>query len=571
MKILVSDPLSDEGLKILKEVKEFQVDVLTDLKPELLKEIIKDYDALIVRSATKVTKDIVDAAVKLKVIGRAGVGLDNVDLDAATQKGIIVMNTPAGNTISTCEHTMSMILSLSRNIPQANSSTKKGEWKRSKFMGIELYGKTLGIVGFGRIGTEVAKRSFSFGMKVLAYDPFLSKEVAENLGVEVVELKELFERSDYITVHTPLTEETKHLISTKEFLAMKKGVRIINCARGGIIDEAALIVAIKDGKVSAAALDVFEKEPISADSELLKLDNVITTPHLGASTEEAQVNVAIEVAEIVRDALLDKGIRNAANYPCLEAEVCKTLDPFIKLSEKMGSFLGQLIEGRFQELNISYSGDIIKYDLAPLTMSLAKGLLSPILKETVNFINAVNLAKKRGINIREGKSSKESEFVNLVQLEVKTDKETRKVAGTLSANKQPRIVKIDESYVEVAPVGDMIIIQNWDRPGLIGSVGTLLGKHGINIAAMTFGRQTLGGKATSVLNVDSQVTAEVLEKIKKTENVLQALAHQLFLNEGFFCSLLGCFFLFQLAVFSFYFFFKSALFLHKLIHLFFQV
>lgn len=524
MRILVSDPLSEEGLKILKEVREFQVDVKTDLKPDALKEVIKDYDALIVRSATKVTKDIVEAAGKLKVIGRAGVGLDNVDLDAAMQKGIIVMNTLVGNTISTCEHTMSMILSLSRNIPQANSSTKKGEWKRSKFMGIELYSKTLGIVGFGRIGTEVAKRAFSFGMKVLAFDPFLSKEVAENLGVEVVELKELFELSDFITVHTPLTEETKHLISSEEFSAMKKGVRIINCARGGIIDEQALIAAIKEGRVSAAALDVFEKEPLAPDSELLKLDNVITTPHLGASTEEAQVNVAIEVAEIVRDALLDRGIRNAANYPCLEAEVCRVLDPFIKLSEKMGSFLGQLVEGRFQELNISYSGEIIKYDLSPLTMALSKGLLSPILKETVNFINATNLARKRGINIREAKSSKEGEFVNLIQLEIKTDKESRKVAGTLSANKQPRIVKIDESYVEVAPNGEMIVIQNWDRPGLIGNIGTLFGKYGINIAAMTFGRQAPAGKAISVLNIDSPATAEVMEKIKKTENVLEVKA-----------------------------------------------
>jgi len=521
MRILVSDPLAQEGLKILNEVKEFQVDVLPDLKPDALKEIIKDYDALIVRSATKVTKAIIDAAAALKVIGRAGVGLDNVDLEAATQKGIIVMNTPAGNTISTCEHTMSMILALSRNIPQANASTKKGEWKRSKFMGIELYGKTLGIVGFGRIGTEVAKRAFSFGMKVLAYDPFLSREVAEGLGVEVVELRELLESSDFITVHTPFTEETKHMISAKEFAIMKKGVRIINCARGGIIDEVALSNAIKEGKVAGAAMDVFEKEPLSAESELLKLDNVVTTPHLGASTEEAQVNVSIEVAEIVRDALLGRGIRNAANYPCLEAEVCRILDPYINLSEKLGMFAGQLVEGRFQELNISYSGEIIQYDLSPLTMALVKGILSPILKETVNFINAVSLSKDRGINIRETKLSKEGEFVNLIQMEVKTDKESRKIFGTLSANKQPRIVKIDDNYMEVTPTGEMIVMQNWDRPGIIGNIGTLLGKHNINIAAMTFGRKTPGGKAISVLNVDSQVSAEILAQIRKTENVLE--------------------------------------------------
>lgn len=520
MRILVSDPLSEEGLKILNEVKEFQVDVKTQLKPEVLKEIIKDYDALIVRSATKVTKDLIDAATKLRVIGRAGVGLDNVDLDAATQKGIIVMNTPAGNTISTAEHTMSMILALSRNISQANASTKLGEWKRSKFMGVELYNKILGIVGLGKIGSEVAKRALSFGMKVMAYDPFLSKEVTESLGVEAVELKELFERSDYITVHTPLTEETKHMISTEEFGLMKKGVRIINCARGGIIDEEALVDAIKEEKVAGAALDVFEKEPLSAESPLLKLDNVVITPHLGASTEEAQINVAIEVAEIVRDALLDRGIRNAANYPCLEAEVSKILSPYINLSEKMGMFASQLVEGRFQELDINYSGDIIQYDLSPLTLALVKGTLSPILKETVNFINSVSLAKERGINIREAKSSKEGEFVNLVQVEIKTDKESRKIAGTLSANKQPRIVKIDDFYVEATPAGEMIMVGNWDRPGIIGNLGTLLGKHDINIAFMTFGRQAPGGKAITLLNVDSPVSGEIIDKIKKTENIL---------------------------------------------------
>jgi len=522
IKILVSDPLSEEGLKILKEVKEFQVDVKTELKPETLKEIIKEYDALVVRSATKVTKDVIDAATKLKVIGRAGVGLDNVDLDAATQKGIIVMNTPAGNTISTAEHTLSMLLALSRNIPQANLSVKLGEWKRSKFMGVEIYNKILGIIGFGRIGSEVAKRALSFGMKVLAYDPYLSKEVAESMGVEVADLKELLQKSDYITVHTPLTDETKHMISTEEFAMMKKGMRLINCARGGIIDEAALVEAIKSGIVAGAAIDVFEKEPLSSDNELSKLDNVITTPHLGASTEEAQVNVAIEVAQIVRDALLGKGIRNAANYPCLEAEVCKILDPYINLSDKLGSFSAQLVEGRYQELNINYSGDITQYDLSPLTMALTKGLLSPILKETVNFVNAVALAKERGIKIKESKSSKEEEFVNLIQLEIKTDKETRRIYGTLSSNKQPRIVKIDEYYVELSPVGEMIFIQNWDKPGVIGNLGTLMGKYNINIAAMTFGREKLGGRSISVLNVDSPVSTEVLDKIKKLENILTA-------------------------------------------------
>jgi D-3-phosphoglycerate dehydrogenase len=520
IKVLVSDALSEEGLKIFRESKELTVDVKTDLKPDALKETIKDYDALVVRSATKVTGEVIQEAKKLKVIGRAGVGLDNVDLEAATQKGIIVMNTPAGNTISTAEHTFSMILALSRNIPQANSSTKKGEWKRSKFMGVELYGKTLGIVGFGRIGSEVAKRALSFGMKVLAYDPFLSAEVAESIGVEVAELKNVLENADYITVHTPLTDETRHMISDKEFALMKKGVRIINCARGGIIDEAALVKAIKEQKVAGAAMDVFEKEPLSAESEFLKLDNVVTTPHLGASTEEAQINVAIEVAEIVRDALLGRGIRNAANYPCLEAEVSKILAPYINLGEKIGMFCAQLVEGRFQEVVISYSGEITKYNLSPVTMALAKGILEPILKETVNFVNAVSLLKERGIKLRESKSAQEGEFVNLIQLEIKTDKEEKKVFGTLSSNKQPRVVKIDDYYLELYPIGEMVFIRNWDKPGLIGSLGTLMGKNGINIAAMTFGRDKQGGKAISVLNVDSQVSPEVQDKIRQLENIL---------------------------------------------------
>lgn len=519
-KILVSDPLSEEGLKILRDSSEFEVDVKTELKPEELKSIIKEYDALVVRSATKVTKEVIEAGFKLKVIGRAGVGLDNVELEAATQKGIIVMNTPAGNTISTAEHTFSMILALSRNIPQANASMKKGEWKRSKFMGVELYGKVLGVVGLGRIGSEVARRAIVFGMKVLAYDPFLNLEVARALGVEVVELKELLERSEYISVHTPFSEETKHLISGKEFSLMKKGVRIINCARGGIIDEAALVTAIKEGKVAGAAIDVFEKEPLPAESELLKLDNVVVTPHLGASTEEAQVNVAIEVAEIVRDALLGRGIRNAANYPCLEPEAYRVLEPYINLGDKLGSFTSQLVEGRIAELNITYSGDIIQHDLAPVTLAVVKGILSPMLQETVNFINAVTLAKERGIKINESKSSKEEEFLTLIELEIKTDKETRKVCGTLSSNKQSRIVRIDGYYVEAPPHGEMLVIKNWDRPGIIGNLGTILGKHNINIAEMTFGREKAAGMAISVLNVDSPVSEEVLDKIKKTENIL---------------------------------------------------
>ncbi len=521
MKILVSDQLSEEGLKLLKHNDDFEVDVKTGLKPEELKAIIKDYDALIIRSATKANKDIIAAGTRLKVIGRAGVGLDNVDLAAATERGIVVMNTPAGNTISTCEHTMSMLLALARSIPAANASTKSGEWKRSKFMGVELYNKTLGIVGLGRIGTEVARRAFSFGMKILAFDPYLNRQVAQDLGIEAVDLETLFRNSDFITVHVPLTDDTRHMISDKEFAVMKKNCRVVNCARGGIVDEAALVKAIKEGKIAGAALDVFEKEPPDAASELFKLDNVAVTCHLGASTEEAQVNVAIEVAECVRDYLSGKGIRNAANYPSIETELYKILQPYIVMAERLGNFSSQLIEGGIQEVEIRYAGDITKYDTTSLSMAIVKGLLSPILKETVNFINAIPLARTRGIKINETKTSTEEDFVNLISLKIQSDKETRQVAATLSSKREPRIVKIDDFYVEASPFGFLIVMKNWDKPGIIGSIGTLMGKHNINIAAMTFGRKTPGGVAVSILNVDSPVSTELLEKVRKIENILE--------------------------------------------------
>ncbi len=526
-KILVSDALSDEGLKILRDVKEFSVDVKTGMKPEELKEVIKGYDALLVRSATKVSKDLIAASDKLKIIGRAGVGLDNVDLPAATERGIVVMNAPAGNTISTCEHTMSLLLSLARSIPQANSSVKKGEWKRSKFMGVELYKKTLGIVGLGRIGREVARRAASFGMKIKGYDPFLPKEVAMSLGIEVVELNDLVKVADFITVHVPLTDETTHMIGAEQFALMKKGVRVLNCARGGIIDEAALLAGIKEGKVAGAALDVFENEPPTADNEFLKLDNVITTCHLGASTEEAQVNVAIEIAECVKDFLLGKGIRNAANYPSIDAELYKALKPYIFMSEKLGNFAAQFIEGRISDVRIQYSGEITKYDLSSLTMAVMKGMLSPVLKETVNYINATPLAQSRGMQIKETKVTGDDEFSNLVTLTVTSDKETRSVSATLSPKREPRIVKIDDYYVEASPAGQLLVMKNWDKPGIIGHIGSLMGQHKINIAAMVFGRKEEGGVAVSILNIDSPVTPDLIEQIKKIENILAVKAVRL--------------------------------------------
>jgi D-3-phosphoglycerate dehydrogenase / 2-oxoglutarate reductase len=521
-KILVSDPLAQEGVDILKKVKESQVDVKHKLPPEELKKIIKDYDCLLVRSETKVTKDIIEAADNLKVIGRAGVGLDNVDLTAASKRGIIVMNTPGGNTMSTAEHAVSLMLSLSRNIPQADVSVKRGEWERKKFMGAEVYGKTLGIVGLGRIGTEVAKRALAFGMKVIAYDPFLSIEKANELGIESGELKEIFKRADYITVHSPLTQETKHIIDKKAIDCMKQGVRIINCARGGIIDETAVLEGINSGKIAGAAFDVYEKEPPVKDNPLFKCEKVVLTPHLGASTEEAQINVSVEIADSARDALLGCGIRNAVNVPCVDLELYKILQPHINLGEKIGALVSQLAKGRVQEIQIKYSGDVVKYNLAPITVAIIKGVLSPVLQETVNYVNSLIVAKERGIKIEEMKATMLEEYSSLISVKVKTDTCTRIVSGTLFTKKDARIVKIDEFHVDAIPEGYMIVAHNNDVPGIIGIMGTILGNKNINIATMTFGREKPGGKTLSVLNVDSLVPEDVLNEIRKAKNILDA-------------------------------------------------
>jgi D-3-phosphoglycerate dehydrogenase / 2-oxoglutarate reductase len=517
-KVLISDSLSKEAVEILEKEKEFKVDVNTKLTPEELKKVIKDYDALLVRSATKITKDVIAAADKLKIIGRAGVGLDNVDVEAASKKGVIVVNTPGGNTISTAEHTFSMMLALSRNIAQADLSMKKGEWERKKFMGVELYGKTLGVIGLGRIGTEVSRRALSFDMKILAYDPYLSAEKAKDQGIELVGLDRIFKESDYITVHTPLTDETKHLVSDKAFSLMKKGIRIINCARGGIIDEDALAKAIESGKVAGAAFDVYEEEP-PKNSKLVKLDKVVLTPHLGASTEEAQVNVAIDVANTVRDALLGRGVRNAVNVPCVDAEMYKVIEPYLKLAEKVGSMQAQLADGHIKKVKIRYVGDLLKYDLTPFTVSIIKGMLAPILQETVNYVNSLVIAKERGINIVESKTAQIEDFASLIVVEVETDKSKGLICGTLFTKVDPRIVKINEFYVDCVPEGNMLVVFNRDVPGIIGQIGTIFGRNNINVASVSFGRDEKGGEAISVWNVDSEVGKKVLNEIKNAKNV----------------------------------------------------
>lgn len=519
MKILITDALGAKGVSILKSEKTFQVDEKIGIKPEELKKLIPAYDAILVRSGTQLTKDIIDAGSNLKIIGRAGVGVDNVDLEAATKKGVIVMNTPEGNTISTCELTVSMLLAMNRKIPQASHSVKAGEWKRKDFQGMELMGKFLGVTGFGRIGREVARRMLSFGMRVVVFDPFISPESVKGMDVEFVKLDELLAKADFITVHTPLTPETKHLISTDAFKKMKDGVKIINCARGGIIDEKALLAALESGKVKGAALDVFEEEP-PKDLSLLKHPAVIATPHLGASTDEAQENVALAVAEQVKDALLGHGVKNAVNLPSMDGETHRALEPWIRLAEKLGSFQSQYLGGSIRKVSVKYSGVVTQYSLAPLTLAVLKGLLAPILGEGVNFVNAPLLAKERGIEVIESKTTSLEDFANFISLEVETGDKKGEVIGTLFGKTDSRIVRINEFYVDAVPFGSMLIIINQDKPGLVGEVGTLLGKNNINIAEMTLGRKKEGERALTVINTDSEVPATVLDQLKKLSKII---------------------------------------------------
>lgn len=518
MKVLISDNISSKCVEILKNAG-LEVDMKVGLKPEELKACIGDYHGLVIRSATKVTSEILSAAKNLKVIGRAGSGLDNVDKTAATKKGIVVMNTPGGNTITTAEHTIAHLVSLARLIPQGTMSLKAGKWEKKKFMGVELYNKTLGILGIGNIGSQVAKRMQAFAMNVIAFDPFLSEDKAKIMGVEKVDLKELFKRSDFITIHTPLTPETKYLINKKTIKIMKPGVRIINCARGGIINEKDLYDAIVEGKVAGAALDVFEKEP-PENNPLLTLDNVVATPHLGASTKEAQENVAVAVAEQIVDYLIHGTIRNAVNFPSIPSDQVSRLQPFINLAEKIGGFAAQMFEGGVTGINIEYQGDASRINTAPVTIAAIKGFLSPMLEETVNFVNAPVIAKERGIEVKEIKSSDEGDYQSLIALRVKAKDKESYFAGTLFSKKDPRIVNVDNFKVEIMPEGELLFMYNNDKPGVIGNIGTLLGKNRINIARMHFGRETQGGKAISVVSIDTHASPQIIEEIKKLPNIL---------------------------------------------------
>jgi len=518
-KVLVSDSLAEEGIEILKKASGIEVDVMTNLTHDELKGIMSNYDGLAIRSATKVVSDVIDKADNLKVIGRAGIGLDNVDVAAASKRGIVVMNTPGGNTITTAEHTISMMLSLARKIPQATEYMKSGKWEKKKFMGSEVYNKTLGIIGIGRVGTIVSNRALGLKMNVIAYDPFISPEAAEKMGVKLTTLGEILEKSDFITVHTPLTNETRNLINSDSIAKMKDGAFIINCARGGIVSETDLYDALVSGKLGGAALDVFTEEP-PGNMELLSLDNVICTPHLGASTDEAQRNVAIAIAQQIIDYLTKGDIKNAVNFPSVSAEILTLIQPYLNLAEKLGKFQTQIVRGGIKEVVIEYSGEILDYNVAPITIALLKGLLTPILKESINFINAPVIAKERGIKVVESKSSERTDYKSMISLTVKTTEGESFAAGTIFGRQDPRIVMINKFILDLIPEDNMLVLYNHDKPGVIGNIGMILGNNKINIARLHLSRQLVDGQALVVLSTDSLLSETVLKQLRDLPNVI---------------------------------------------------
>lgn len=522
MKVLISDNLAPIGAEILTRAG-IEVDINTGLAPEALKKIISQYDGLVIRSATKVTAEIIAAADNLKVVGRAGIGLDNVDIPEASKKGIVVMNAPDGNATTAAEHAISMMMSLTRNIPQATASMKAGKWEKKKFSGREVTGKTLGVIGIGRIGAIAADRAKGLRMKVIAFDPHMPKEIADKLGIELVSLNELCERSDFITVHVPLIKETAKMVSTEQFKLMKKEAMFIDCARGGVVDEEALYVALSTGQISGAALDVFEVEPTTSETPLLSLDNFICTPHLGASTAEAQENVAIAIAEQMADYLNNGTITNAVNVPSVSAEVMLQVGPYIKLADTLGSFHMQIAKGGVEEVNIEYIGDLSEVNTTPITVAFLKGLFTPILKEAVNFINAPMIAKERGIKVTESKTSDSDDFTNLLVITVKTSEGENVLAGTVFGKSDPRLVRINTFRLESSPQGPMLFVHNNDVPGVIGALGTKIGSFGINIRKMTVGSEVERGLNVILLNTNKLLSKENLQEVLDLENVNAAM------------------------------------------------
>ena len=520
-KVLISDKMSDRAREIFA-ARGLEVDVKPGMSEDELIACIGEYDGLAIRSATKATAKVLEAADNLKVIGRAGIGVDNVDIPAATARGIVVMNTPFGNAITTAEHAIAMMMSLARQIPEANTSTQESKWEKSRFMGVEVTGKTLGLVGCGNIGSIVADRALGLKMKVVAFDPFLGEDRAKEIGVEKVELDELLARADFITLHTPMTDQTRGIIDAAAIAKTKPGVRIINCARGGLVVEADLKDALESGHVAGAALDVFETEP-AKDNPLFGLPNLVCTPHLGASTDEAQVNVAIQVAEQMSDYLLDGAVVNALNMASVSAEDAPRLAPYMKLAEQLGSFAGQLTETDLKSVTIEYAGHAAELNTKPLSAAALQGLLSPML-DSVNMVNAPVMASERGIELSEGRTERAGDYQTLIRLTVVTDKQTRSVTGTLFGGNNPRVIDVKGVPLEAELRSHMLYVTNEDKPGLIGLLGTVLGDAGLNIATFQLGRTEAGGDAIALVEVDQAVPAEVLAKVAALPNVVQAKA-----------------------------------------------
>jgi D-3-phosphoglycerate dehydrogenase / 2-oxoglutarate reductase len=520
-KVLISDALSPAAVQIFKE-RGIEVDFQPALgkDKEKLTAAVGNYDGLAIRSATKVTGKVLQWAKNLKVIGRAGIGVDNVDIPAATARGIIVMNTPFGNSITTAEHAISLMLALARQIPEADASTRAGKWEKNKFMGVEIFGKTLGVIGCGNIGSIVADRALGLKMKVIAYDPYLSADRAADLGVEKVELEELFKRADFITLHTPLTEKTRNIINAEAIKAMKNGVRIVNCARGGLVDEAALYEALKSGQVAGAAFDVFVTEP-ATENPLFSLPNVVCTPHVGASTSEAQENVALQIAEQMSDYLLRGAITNAINFPSISAEEAPKLKPFIALAEKLGSFAGQLTETGVSKVQLIYEGAVAQMNTKALTSAALAGLLRPMLGD-VNVVSAPVVAKERGIVVEEVTREMPEDYEGLITVTVTTERQSRHVSGTVFADGRPRIVNIKGIRMDAEFGPSMIYITNLDKPGFIGKFSSTLGEAGINIATFHVGREAPGGNAVALIEIDGELPEPVLAKVRALPQVQQA-------------------------------------------------
>jgi len=521
-RVLLTDALGPEGLARLREQPELEIEARPGLSPAELRDAVRDFHALIIRSGTKVTADVLARADALRVIGRAGIGVDNVDVDAATKKGIVVMNTPGGSNVTTAEHAITLLLALARNVPQAAAGVRAGRWEREKWLGTEVCNKVLGIIGLGNIGTIVAERALGLRMKVIAYDPFVTHEVAARLRVELVSLDELYARADFVTIHTPLTPETRGLIGPGTLARMRRGVRIVNCARGGIVDEAALAAAIKSGQVAGAALDVLEKEPPPAGHPLLQLEQVICTPHLGASTGEAQVNVAVAIAQQVADFLCRGIIQNAVNVPSLSPEVLRVLRPYLLLAEKLGALGAQLLPGPPLEMTVQASGEVAERELRSLAAAVLRGLLGQLLESGVNYVNAPAIARERGIRVIEARAPQTSDYLNALSVQVRTAARTIAVEGAVFGADTVRVTKIDGFRMEAVPEGYILMLHNRDVPGVVGRVGTLLGERGINIAGIELGRERVGGMALSLIHVDEPVPADVLDALRTLPQIVSA-------------------------------------------------